>query len=109
MTANIRQKQQGESMAGSLLPLIDQMVSGAISGTFDTKIVDNFVSDEQEFKDTFPALKDIEIKLSIIIIIQILIVFYLKYAKPKHHHLNLLCISILTTFCRYWCCNSTCF
>jgi hypothetical protein len=55
--AIIRERKDGEFRAGPLIPLIDQGIVGASSGTFDIEIVDAFDDDVPLFKRTFPALE----------------------------------------------------
>ena len=54
--ATIRERKDNEFRAGPVIPLIDQAVAGASSGTFDVTIVDRFDQDIELFKSTFPAL-----------------------------------------------------
>ena len=55
--AVIRERKDNEFRAGALIPLIDQAVSGASSGTFDIEIVDAFDDDLKRFITAYPSLK----------------------------------------------------
>lgn len=48
--AIIRERKDGEFRAGPLIPLIDQGIAGASSGTYDIEIVDAFDDDVALFK-----------------------------------------------------------
>jgi hypothetical protein len=62
----VRERQENEFKAGPSIPLIDQAVAGASTGTFDIKISDNFVKDEAIFRSKFPALVGVPIRKSIL-------------------------------------------
>ena len=64
--AVIRERKEGEFRAGPVIPLIDQAVAGASGGTFDIEITDVYESDVALFRNTFPALKDVEIKKAVL-------------------------------------------
>lgn len=64
--AVIRERTGNEFRAGPPIPLIDQAVAGASGGTFDIVISDRFDTDVATFKKSFPALKDVEIKKSVL-------------------------------------------
>lgn len=48
--------------AGPLVPLLDQAVAGASTGTFKIKIEDNYNQDVEYIKKTYPIFKSIDIK-----------------------------------------------
>lgn len=54
--ATIRERKDNEFRAGPVIPLIDQAVAGASSGTFDITVVDQFEQDMALFRAAFPAL-----------------------------------------------------
>lgn len=60
--AVIRERQGNEFKAGGSLPLIDQALAGASTGTFDITITDQWTTDEKAFKAEFPVLNGIDIK-----------------------------------------------
>lgn len=64
--ATVRERQGEEFKAGPSLPLIDQAIAGASTGSFDVEIKDNLEKDENLFKTKFPALKHVEIQKSIL-------------------------------------------
>lgn len=64
--AVIRERKDGEFRAGPPVPLIDQAVGGASSGTFDIEIADAYDSDIALFKKTFPALRDVEVNKAVL-------------------------------------------
>jgi len=64
--AVIRERKDNEFRAGPVIPLIDQAVSGASTGTFDIVVSDAFEKDAELFKTTFPALKDVKIQKAIL-------------------------------------------
>ena len=64
--AVIRDRKEGEFRAGPVIPLIDQAIAGASSGTFDVEISDFYDSDVALFRKTFPVLKDVEIKKAVL-------------------------------------------
>ena len=66
VTAVIRERQDKEFRAGPVMPLIDQAVGGASTGTFDIEIIDSYISDMELFKKTFTALKDIEVQSAVL-------------------------------------------
>jgi len=51
-----RKRKKGEKRSGSLIPLIDQAVTGFSTGTFDIKISDNYDEDIKIFKEKFPLI-----------------------------------------------------
>jgi hypothetical protein len=54
--ATIRERKDNEFRAGPVIPLIDQAVTGASTGTFDITIADEYEKDLQLFKTAFPVL-----------------------------------------------------
>lgn len=64
--ATVRERKGDEFKAGPSLPLIDQALVGASTGTFDVTISDRWSQDENEFRARFPALKSTEITKSIL-------------------------------------------
>jgi len=54
--ATVRERQGEEFKAGLPLPLIDQALAGASTGTFDVEISDQWATDEAKFKGKFPIL-----------------------------------------------------
>jgi len=59
--ATIRERKENEFRAGPVIPLIDQAVTGASTGTFDIDIVDLYDQDVALFRATFPALGNVTI------------------------------------------------
>jgi len=64
--ATIVARQPGEPRAGSVVPLIDQAVTGFSNGTFVVKVTDNYEEDIQLILEKYPYLKDQEIKKMIL-------------------------------------------
>ena len=64
--ATVRERKGNEFKAGASIPLIDQAVVGASSGTFDVTISDAFASEETVFRSKFNALKDIAIQKKVL-------------------------------------------
>jgi hypothetical protein len=64
--ANVRERKGNEFKAGPSIPLIDQAVACASSGTFDVEFKDAFESDMALFKETFPQLKDATVTKAIL-------------------------------------------
>lgn len=60
--AVVRERRGSEFRAGPVIPLIDQAVAGASTGTFDIEITDAYADDVIRFRKTFAALKDVEIQ-----------------------------------------------
>lgn len=60
--ATVRERKDNEFKAGPSIPLIDQGVAGASSGTFDVVISDRWEEDEQKFRSRFPALKGVTVE-----------------------------------------------
>ncbi len=54
--ASVRERKDNEFRAGPVIPLIDQNVSGASSGTWDVTVTDKWATDEALFRQRFPAL-----------------------------------------------------
>jgi hypothetical protein len=66
VNATLRERKDNEFKAGPVVPLLDQAVSGASSGTFDVEITDELAKDEPLFRSRFPALKDAVIQKAIL-------------------------------------------
>ncbi|GHT85916.1 hypothetical protein AGMMS49960_04330 [Betaproteobacteria bacterium] len=66
INATVRERQENEFKAGSSIPLIDQAIAGASTGTFDVEITDDFATDEAVFRSKFPALAAIPIQKTIL-------------------------------------------
>ena len=66
VNANVRERKGEEFKAGPTIPLIDQAVACASSGTFDVEIKDSYETDIPLFADTFPQLKGIRVEKSIL-------------------------------------------
>jgi hypothetical protein len=64
--ADVRERKGNEFKAGPNVPLLDQAVSGASTGTFEVEISDQFAKDEPAFRAKFPALAGVEIKKNIL-------------------------------------------
>jgi hypothetical protein len=64
--ATIRERKGDEFKAGPTVPLIDQAVVGASTGTFDVVISDAFDAEERVFRRTFAGLKDSAIQKSVL-------------------------------------------
>lgn len=64
--ATVRERKGEEFKAGPSVPLIDQALVGASTGTFDVAISDRWGQDENEFRARFPALKSIEVTKNIL-------------------------------------------
>ena len=64
--AVIRERKDGEFRAGPLIPLIDQAIAGGSTGTFEVEVSDAYDADVALFRKTFPALKDVEVKRSVL-------------------------------------------
>ena len=60
--ATVRQRVNDEFKAGPEIPLVDQAVGGASTGTFDVVISDRWDQDEAQFEKTYPALKGANIQ-----------------------------------------------
>ena len=64
--ANMRErKSENETRAGSIVPLLEQKITGFYSSTFDITVEDMFDEDVAMFHDKFPALNKMEIIKSI--------------------------------------------
>ncbi|HEX9305890.1 MAG TPA: hypothetical protein VF894_00270 [Anaeromyxobacter sp.] len=57
-----RERQGDEPRAGSVIPLIDQAVTGFSGGTFDVKLFDGYDHDLALMTAAFPALKPLKIE-----------------------------------------------
>jgi len=64
--AIVRERKEGEFKAGPSIPVIDQAVAGASTGTFDIEISDQWDKDEPQFRAKFPALKGAVIQKAIL-------------------------------------------
>jgi hypothetical protein len=64
--AVVRERKENEFRAGPVIPLIDQAVAGASSGSFDIEIGDAYGADIELFKKTFAPLKDMEIQKAVL-------------------------------------------
>jgi hypothetical protein len=64
--AIVRERKENEFRAGPVIPLIDQAVAGASSGSFDVEITDAYNSDVELFRKTFGPLKDMEIQKAVL-------------------------------------------
>jgi hypothetical protein len=64
--ATVRERKGNEFKAGASIPLIDQAVVGASSGTFDVTISDAFDTEEAVFRGKFNGLKQILIQRKIL-------------------------------------------
>jgi hypothetical protein len=61
-----RERKGDEPRAGSIIPLIDQAVTGFSGGTFDVRIVDRYDQDMTILKTEFPALGRIAVEKQIL-------------------------------------------
>jgi len=66
VTATVRERQGDEFKAGPTIPLIDQAIAGASTGSFDVEITDEFATDEALFRSRFPALAGVAIQKAIL-------------------------------------------
>jgi hypothetical protein len=64
--ATVRQRRGNEFKAGPTLPLVDQAIAGASSGSFDVDISDQWAQDEAKFKGKFPVLTSVSIQKNIL-------------------------------------------
>jgi hypothetical protein len=62
----IRERKDNEFRAGPAIPLIDQAIAGASTGTFEIEISDSFATDIEMFRKAFPMLKDVDVKKAIL-------------------------------------------
>jgi hypothetical protein len=60
--ALLRPRANEEFRAGSVIPLIDQSVTGVSGNTFEISIKDNYQEDMPEFKKRFPVLENTEVQ-----------------------------------------------
>ena len=65
VAGTIRERMDGELRAGSLLPLVDQAVTGFSGGTFDVLLEDQYEQDMKVFKQRFPVLNSVTVKKDI--------------------------------------------
>jgi hypothetical protein len=61
-----RKRQEGEFRSGSLIPLLDQGVSGFAHSTFDVEVSDQRNADLKAFQTYFPALTNADIHIDIL-------------------------------------------
>lgn len=66
VTALMRPRVGDEFRAGSVIPLLDQSVSGVSGSTFDVTVQDLAKEDIAAFKSTFPSLADITIQTELL-------------------------------------------
>lgn len=66
VNASVRERQGEEFKAGPSIPLIDQAVGGASTGSFDIEITDQQATDESLFRSKFPALSGVTIQKAIL-------------------------------------------
>jgi hypothetical protein len=59
--AVVRPRGDNEFRAGPLIPLLDQAIAGASTGTFDVKFIDLYDQDVPKFKTIYPALSQVSI------------------------------------------------
>jgi len=64
--ATVRERKDDEFKAGLSIPLIDQAIAGASTGTFDISISDQWEKDEPKFREKFSALKEVTIEKAIL-------------------------------------------
>ena len=64
--AELRPRQENEFRAGSVVPLIDQAVTGVSSGTFDVAVEDLSRTDIPLFNKTYPALAGTKINTTLL-------------------------------------------
>lgn len=64
--ANVRERQGNEFKAGPSIPLIDQAIAGASTGTFDEEITDQWSKDEAKFRVKFSVLSDAQVQMAIL-------------------------------------------
>jgi len=62
VAGTIRERVDGELRAGSVVPLIDQAITGFSGGTFDVLLEDQYQSDMKVFKQRFPVLNGVVVK-----------------------------------------------
>jgi hypothetical protein len=66
INALLRPRKENEFRAGSVVPLIDQAVTGVSSGTFDIEIKNAEIEDIGQFQSNFPILVNQTIQTSIL-------------------------------------------
>lgn len=64
--AVVRERKDGEFRAGPPIPLIDQAIAGASTGTFDVDVTDAYDADVALFRKTFPELKGVDVKRAVL-------------------------------------------
>lgn len=62
VVATRRERKGDEPRAGSVIPFIDQAVTGFSGGTFDVRVVDNYVADVALLKSTFAPLANVAVQ-----------------------------------------------
>lgn len=66
VTATVRERKGDEFKAGPTVPLVDQVVTGAATGTFDITITDEWASDEALLRGKFAQLADVPVQKAIL-------------------------------------------
>ena len=66
INATIRERHGNEFRAGQVIPLIDQAVACASTGTFEIDISDKFDEDVELFRKTFPALATTNVQKTVL-------------------------------------------
>lgn len=64
--ATVRERKGEEFKAGPSIPLIDQAIAGASTGTFDIEISDQWEKDGAQFLAKFPVLRGVDIQKRIL-------------------------------------------
>jgi hypothetical protein len=64
--ASVRERQGNEFRAGPAIPLLDQAITGASTGTFDIQISDDYATDVALFRKTFDSLQDVDIAKAVL-------------------------------------------
>ena len=64
--ATVRERKEPEFKAGPSIPLIDQAIAGASTGTFDIEISDQWEKDGPKFLAQFPVLNGVNIQKRIL-------------------------------------------
>jgi hypothetical protein len=59
-------KNDNETRAGNITPLIDQAVVGASSGTYDVVAEDKFEEDMKLYRSEYPALQKVKVEKSVL-------------------------------------------
>lgn len=66
VNADVRERKGGEFRAGPVIPLVDQAVACAATGTFDVAIKDDYQADMPLFQQSFPQLQGVLITKAIL-------------------------------------------